>query len=89
MQIRTASATLPRSASSVQSATAFTGQVQSGVPVAVAWGSRDLVLPPYQARVARSALPQASHVTLLGCGHVPMSDDPDRVAEVLLRGSRN
>jgi pimeloyl-ACP methyl ester carboxylesterase len=37
--------------------------------------------------VARSALPQASHVTLLGCGHVPMSDDPKRVAEVLLRGS--
>jgi pimeloyl-ACP methyl ester carboxylesterase len=73
----------------VRAATAFTGQVQSGVPVTVGWGSRDLVLPPYQARVARSALPQASHVTLLGCGHVPMSDDPRRVAEVLLRGSGN
>jgi pimeloyl-ACP methyl ester carboxylesterase len=73
----------------VHEATPFTGQVQAGVPVTVAWGSRDLVLPPYQARVARSALPQASHVTLLGCGHVPMSDDPSRVAEVLLRGSEN
>ena len=73
----------------VRAATAFTGQVQAGVPVTIGWGSRDLVLPPYQARVARSALPQASHVTLLGCGHVPMSDDPGRVAEVLLRGSRN
>ena len=73
----------------VHSATAFTGQVQAGVPVTIGWGSRDLVLPPYQAKVARSALPQASHVTLLGCGHVPMSDDPDRVAEVLLRGSKN
>jgi pimeloyl-ACP methyl ester carboxylesterase len=73
----------------VRAASPFTGQVRAGVPVTVAWGSRDLVLPPYQARVARSALPQASHVTLVGCGHVPMSDDPGRVAEVLLRGSGN
>jgi pimeloyl-ACP methyl ester carboxylesterase len=73
----------------IRAASPFTSQVKAGVPVTVAWGSRDLVLPPYQARVARSALPQASHVTLLGCGHVPMSDDPRRVAEVLLRGSRN
>jgi pimeloyl-ACP methyl ester carboxylesterase len=70
-------------------ATPFVGQVKAGIPVTVAWGSRDLVLPPYQARVARSALPQASHVTLVGCGHVPMSDDPRRVAEVMLRGSKN
>jgi pimeloyl-ACP methyl ester carboxylesterase len=73
----------------VRAATPFANQVKAGVPVTVAWGSRDLVLPPYQARVARSALPQASHVALLGCGHVPMSDDPGRVAEVLLRGSRD
>ncbi|HEV3357145.1 MAG TPA: alpha/beta fold hydrolase [Pseudonocardiaceae bacterium] len=73
----------------LRAATPFTGQVLAGVPVTIGWGSRDLVLPPYQAKVARSALPQASHVTLLGCGHVPMSDDPSRVAEVLLRGSKN
>ncbi|HEY4020289.1 MAG TPA: alpha/beta fold hydrolase [Pseudonocardiaceae bacterium] len=73
----------------VRGAAPFTDQVKADVPVTVAWGSRDLVLPPYQAKVARSALPQASHVTLVGCGHVPMSDDPKRVAEVLLRGSRN
>jgi pimeloyl-ACP methyl ester carboxylesterase len=80
---------LPALDSLLRAASPFTGQVKAGIPVTVAWGSRDLVLPPYQARVARSALPQASHVTLVGCGHVTMSDDPGRVAEVLLRGSKN
>jgi pimeloyl-ACP methyl ester carboxylesterase len=78
---------LPALDSLLRAASPFTGQVKAGIPVTVAWGSRDLVLPRYQAKVARSALPQASHVTLVGCGHVPMSDDPRRVAEVLLRGS--
>jgi hypothetical protein len=26
-------------------------------------------------------------VTLYGCGHLPMSDDPEQVARVLLEGS--
>jgi pimeloyl-ACP methyl ester carboxylesterase len=60
---------------------------QPDVPVTIAWGTRDLVLPPYQARVARTVLPTAQHVRLPGCGHVPMSDDPGLVAGVLLRGS--
>jgi pimeloyl-ACP methyl ester carboxylesterase len=29
----------------------------------------------------------ARHIRLPGCGHVPMSDDPELVAGVLLRGS--
>jgi pimeloyl-ACP methyl ester carboxylesterase len=57
------------------------------VPVTIAWGTRDLVLPPYQARIARAQLPAARHLLLPGCGHVPMSDDPQLVARVLLRGS--
>lgn len=65
----------------------FTGSVAGDVPVTIAWGTRDLVLPPYQAKVARSLLPAAQHVRLPGCGHVPMSDDPELVAGVLLRGS--
>jgi pimeloyl-ACP methyl ester carboxylesterase len=31
--------------------------------------------------------PQAELLVLRGCGHVPMSDDPELVAKVLLDGS--
>jgi pimeloyl-ACP methyl ester carboxylesterase len=57
------------------------------VPVTIAWGTRDALLLPTQARRARERLPAAHHVWLRGCGHVPMSDDPDQVADVILRGS--
>lgn len=65
----------------------FDRAIDPSVPVTVAWGSRDLVLLPYQATRARKALPHAEHLTLTGCGHVPMIDDVDRVADVLLEGS--
>ena len=58
-----------------------------GVPVTIAWGTRDRLLPPSQARVARQRLPRARFVPLPGCGHVPMTDDPGLVARVLLDGS--
>jgi pimeloyl-ACP methyl ester carboxylesterase len=61
---------------------AFTGEPT--VPVTVAWGTRDLILRPRQAAVARLGLPHARHVNLDGCGHVPMSDDPDLVADLIL-----
>jgi pimeloyl-ACP methyl ester carboxylesterase len=54
------------------------------VPVTVAWGSRDRILWPRQARRAAQLLPDAQHVMLKGCGHVPMSDDPERVAELII-----
>jgi pimeloyl-ACP methyl ester carboxylesterase len=57
------------------------------VPVTIAWAARDLVLPPWQAEVARQKLPHATHITMRGVGHVPMTDNPTFVAEVLLRGS--
>jgi pimeloyl-ACP methyl ester carboxylesterase len=56
-------------------------------PVTVAWGERDRLLIPRQAERARRALPQARHVLLRGCGHVPTHDDPDQVAAVILEGS--
>jgi pimeloyl-ACP methyl ester carboxylesterase len=59
-----------------------------GIPVTIAWGRRDLVLLPTQARRARRAVPAARIVALRGCGHVPMADDPAQVAGVLLYGSR-
>jgi pimeloyl-ACP methyl ester carboxylesterase len=54
------------------------------VPVTVAWGTRDRILLPRQARRARALLPDARHVALPGCGHVPMSDAPDLVARLIL-----
>jgi pimeloyl-ACP methyl ester carboxylesterase len=55
------------------------------VPVTVAWGTRDRILWPRQAGKAAELLPAARHVWLPGCGHVPMSDDPERVAGLILR----
>jgi pimeloyl-ACP methyl ester carboxylesterase len=54
------------------------------VPVTIAWGTRDRILAYRQAAVARRGLPDARHVDLPGCGHVPMSDDPELVAELIL-----
>ncbi|NES30120.1 alpha/beta fold hydrolase [Micromonospora terminaliae] len=54
------------------------------VPVTVAWGTRDRILPYRQAALARTRLPAARHLDLAGCGHVPMHDDPELVASVIL-----
>ena len=65
----------------------FRADHEIDVPVTVSWGTRDLILWPQQVRTARRALPQARMVPLPGCGHVPMSDDPELVARVILDGS--
>ncbi|MDT3395070.1 alpha/beta fold hydrolase [Streptomyces sp. B1866] len=65
----------------------YKGTVGPDVPVTIGWGTRDLVLPRYQARVARKRLPGAELTMLPGCGHVPMGDDPERVADLILKGS--
>jgi pimeloyl-ACP methyl ester carboxylesterase len=57
------------------------------VPVTIAWGSKDRLLSRRQALVARKLLPGARYVLLPGCGHVPMTDDPELVADLLVRGS--
>lgn len=53
------------------------------VPVTVAWGTLDRILPYRQAATAERRLPHARHVALPGCGHVPMSDDPALIAAVV------
>lgn len=61
----------------------------AGVPVTVAWGTRDrLLLYGRQAPRARAALPWARHVDLAGLGHVPFHDDPGMVAAVIRSGTR-
>ena len=67
--------------------TQFTGIVPDGIPVTIGWGTKDRLLPPRQVRVAKACLPQARFLPLRGCGHVPMTDDPALVADVLLQGS--
>ncbi|MFI8368792.1 alpha/beta fold hydrolase [Streptomyces sp. NPDC085466] len=61
---------------------AFTPEVP--VPVTVGWGTRDLMTPPHQALRAARLLPGARHVSLKGCGHSPMSDDPEQVTQMVL-----
>ncbi|MEV4490226.1 alpha/beta fold hydrolase [Micromonospora coxensis] len=57
----------------------------AAIPVTIAWGTRDLVLPyRSQARRARAALPAARHVALPGCGHLPFADDPQTCARLLI-----
>jgi pimeloyl-ACP methyl ester carboxylesterase len=59
-----------------------------GVPVMVVWGSRDrLLLARRQAARARRVLPGARHEWLDGAGHLPMWDEPDAVASLLLSGA--
>ncbi|MFE0455031.1 alpha/beta fold hydrolase [Streptomyces sp. NPDC058914] len=59
-----------------------------GIPVTVAWGTRDWLLVRRQGVRAKQILPKARLVRLPGCGHCPMNDDPALVARVLLDGSR-
>lgn len=60
----------------------------AGIPTTIAWGRRDLLLFPHQARRARRALPGARFLALSGVGHLPMGDDPERIAALLLESSR-
>lgn len=53
------------------------------VPVTVAWGDKDRILNPKQAEVARDRLPEARHIALPDCGHVPMIDDPELIIRVI------
>ncbi|AEF39176.1 alpha/beta fold hydrolase [Hoyosella subflava] len=64
--------------------------VTTELPVTVAWGSRDLLLPYWtQHRRASSLLPAANHVTLPACGHVPMRDNPTLCTETIRRTTQD
>jgi pimeloyl-ACP methyl ester carboxylesterase len=53
-------------------------------PVLLAWGTKDRILPsPRYSKRLRDLLPNAEWIALDGLGHVPMSDDPQRVARVI------
>jgi pimeloyl-ACP methyl ester carboxylesterase len=62
----------------------FSGGRGIDVPVTVAWGTRDFLLLPWQSRHREELPPHTRFVSLSGCGHVPMHDDPGLVASVVL-----
>ncbi|MET9615997.1 alpha/beta fold hydrolase [Kitasatospora indigofera] len=68
-------------------ASRFPADLPPEVPVTIAWGTRDRLLLNGQGRRARLLLPAARFVPLVNCGHVPMGDDPELVARVMLAGS--
>lgn len=56
------------------------------VPCVVAYGKRDLLLPPF-ARQRSRVPPQTRWIEPEGWGHVPMWDDPEGVARLILEGT--
>lgn len=54
------------------------------MPVLIAWGSRDLLLPSRHADRFASAIPRSELRFLDGLGHSPMGDAPEVVAEMIL-----
>jgi pimeloyl-ACP methyl ester carboxylesterase len=60
----------------------FTGGEGISVPVTIAWGDRDRLIPKRARR--RDQLPDhARELTLPGCGHLPMWDDPALIARTI------
>ena len=53
------------------------------MPTTIAWATRDQVLVYGQSGLAQELLPDARHVALPHCGHVPMIDDPELVVRVI------
>lgn len=57
---------------------------QVAAPVTVAFGSRDVVLLRHQSRDLGELPPGTRSSTLPGCGHLPMSDDPAGVSDLII-----
>jgi pimeloyl-ACP methyl ester carboxylesterase len=90
--------TLIADAAALHGAVGFTPTLRAGhgfrfngvlreVPATIAWGTRDRLLRKSQAVRAQQNLPHVRFVWLPNCGHVPMADNPELVAKVLLDGS--
>ena len=77
----------------LKQARAFGGTLKAGlryrfdsrvtVPTTVAWATRDRILRFGQSALAQERLPNARHIALPHCGHVPMIDDPDLIVRVI------
>lgn len=58
-------------------------------PITIAWSAHDRIFPAaVNGAIAQQRLPQATHFLLPGAGHVPMIDDPQLCARVILAGTQ-
>lgn len=62
----------------------WTAECRPTVPLTIAWGQRDRMLSPRQAARAARLL-GAELVLLPDCGHLAMSDQPNLLADTILR----
>ncbi len=62
----------------------FRGGGELSGEIVIGWGAKDRLLLPRQGDRAARAIRAARLVALPGCGHVPMSDDPQLVADLIL-----
>jgi pimeloyl-ACP methyl ester carboxylesterase len=68
-------------------ATRFRDGAAIGCPVTIAWGEKERLVPR-KARLLTELPAGTRVVTLPGCGHVPMWDDPELIARTILDGER-
>jgi pimeloyl-ACP methyl ester carboxylesterase len=62
--------------------------LEASCPITLAWAGEDRIFPPaINGARARVLLPGAKFELLSGVGHVPMLDDPQLVADIILRSS--
>jgi pimeloyl-ACP methyl ester carboxylesterase len=52
-------------------------------PALLVLGERDAMTPPRGAAGLRTAIPHAETVVLEGCGHMMMTERPDKVLDAL------
>ena len=83
---RLAGAVAVRDAIDDQAAAPPRGLTELDVPVTILWGRKDRLLFPRQARRFERLIPTAELRMLPGLGHIPMSDDPEAVAEAIRGG---
>ncbi|PZG19847.1 alpha/beta hydrolase [Nonomuraea aridisoli] len=64
----------------------FVGDVPD-LPVTIAWGTADRILPARQAARAAAMIPMMRMVWLPECSHVPMNDAPQLISQVILQAT--
>jgi pimeloyl-ACP methyl ester carboxylesterase len=64
----------------------FAGGRAIDVPITIAWGEKDRLLPA-KARIVDELPAGIRTLTLPGCGHLPMWDDPELVSRTILEGA--
>jgi pimeloyl-ACP methyl ester carboxylesterase len=67
----------------------YTAGPAPGIPVTVAFGSRDLILLSRRWRRLDELPADTRSAALPGCGHIPMSDSPAAVLAVIGTGTRD